>query len=205
MRIVRSDGASDGMNPKALISKNLDGVLRYVGYGVCCAGVFIMGMLLLFTWLDDFVLVWRFNYHESTSVIANGTLHYGIQGSMYPEVEDDTAELSRFISSDRYVYSFQRQGPIRFPASEFSLHLGWALVGFGLPLVIVAGRGVIRRRGVRRRARRGQCLNCGYNLTLNQSGTCPECGSEIEREATSEKLRNETSGSSAAPPGRNES
>jgi hypothetical protein len=34
-----------------------------------------------------------------------------------------------------------------------------------------------RARLVRsRRARRGLCLSCGYDLTGNASGTCPECG-----------------------------
>lgn len=29
----------------------------------------------------------------------------------------------------------------------------------------------------RPRARRGHCESCGYNLTANASGVCPECGS----------------------------
>ena len=29
------------------------------------------------------------------------------------------------------------------------------------------------------RRRRGRCLSCGYNLTANTSGICPECGTEI--------------------------
>jgi len=36
-------------------------------------------------------------------------------------------------------------------------------------------RGPWRRR---RRRKRGQCLACGYNLTGNKSGTCPECGED---------------------------
>jgi len=31
-----------------------------------------------------------------------------------------------------------------------------------------------------RRSRKGLCLNCGYNLTGNESGVCPECGTEIK-------------------------
>ena len=30
------------------------------------------------------------------------------------------------------------------------------------------------------RALRGQCLNCGYSLTGNVSGVCPECGTTVE-------------------------
>ena len=36
-------------------------------------------------------------------------------------------------------------------------------------------RGPLRRW---RRRKRGQCINCGYDLTGNESGTCPECGME---------------------------
>ena len=32
-----------------------------------------------------------------------------------------------------------------------------------------------------RRRRKGLCENCGYNLTGNESGICPECGTKIEK------------------------
>jgi hypothetical protein len=38
-------------------------------------------------------------------------------------------------------------------------------------------RGPLRRW---HRRRRGLCLKCGYNLTANVSGICPECGREVE-------------------------
>lgn len=31
-----------------------------------------------------------------------------------------------------------------------------------------------------RRRKRGECLNCGYNLTGNVTGVCSECGTKIE-------------------------
>ena len=37
-------------------------------------------------------------------------------------------------------------------------------------------RGPVRRW---RRRRRGECVGCGYNLTGNESGVCPECGKPI--------------------------
>ena len=30
-----------------------------------------------------------------------------------------------------------------------------------------------------RRHKKGLCVNCGYNLTGNMSGICPECGKKI--------------------------
>ena len=51
----------------------------------------------------------------------------------------------------------------------------WAVL---LPLLLVDAwlvrRGVVRWR---RRRRAGCCAKCGYNLTGNVSGRCPECGS----------------------------
>ncbi len=38
----------------------------------------------------------------------------------------------------------------------------------------------------RKRPPRGHCRSCGYNLTGNTSGRCPECGSAVEAR-TSEK------------------
>jgi hypothetical protein len=38
-----------------------------------------------------------------------------------------------------------------------------------------------RRRRRRQRPRRGLCPSCGYNLSGNLSGTCPECGEPIAK------------------------
>ena len=39
------------------------------------------------------------------------------------------------------------------------------------------GRWLARRELLRSQ---GRCLSCGYDLTGNASGTCPECGTRIE-------------------------
>lgn len=46
-------------------------------------------------------------------------------------------------------------------------------------------------RVLRRGPKRGHCARCGYNLTGNASGTCPECGWPLERKMkrSSENLR----------------
>jgi hypothetical protein len=36
-------------------------------------------------------------------------------------------------------------------------------------------------RLARRRAANGQCTSCGYSLTGNTSGTCPECGTPVPK------------------------
>lgn len=60
-------------------------------------------------------------------------------------------------------------------------------VGFtmctGVAITFLAASGLflnLRREGYRRqRASAGLCVACGYNLTGNTSGVCPECGQKI--------------------------
>ncbi|MCH7883856.1 MAG: hypothetical protein IIC01_01275 [Planctomycetes bacterium] len=72
--------------------------------------------------------------------------------------------------------SSRRQGPYRITWLVFPLWLSTsilALIG-AVPLL----RGPIRQR-IRRW--RGQCIVCGYDLTGNRSGRCPECGQRFRR------------------------
>ena len=43
-----------------------------------------------------------------------------------------------------------------------------------LPVYVLVIRTIIRRK-----PEQGYCQNCGYNLTGNVSGVCPECGTPI--------------------------
>lgn len=49
-------------------------------------------------------------------------------------------------------------------------------VEFWAPLPFVVIPLLLLWQPARRRPPRGCCLNCGYNLTGNVSGACPECG-----------------------------
>jgi hypothetical protein len=48
-----------------------------------------------------------------------------------------------------------------------------------IPLLLFSVPTVILWRQERRRISGGGCRNCGYNLTGNVSGTCPECGTPV--------------------------
>jgi len=71
----------------------------------------------------------------------------------------------------------------------FWLHTFWAsptslfiIAGvFGLFPALTFLRGPLHRR---RRRRCGLCVKCGYNLTGNTTGVCPECGTKIEARRT---------------------
>jgi hypothetical protein len=50
-----------------------------------------------------------------------------------------------------------------------------AMVVFGIAVFALLVYLVTRRRPIRP----GFCLSCGYDLTGNVSGTCPECGGKV--------------------------
>jgi hypothetical protein len=67
------------------------------------------------------------------------------------------------------VDSSPREVVLRIPLAAFILLFGLA------PMVAIFHRMRIRSR----RMKENLCLTCGYNLTGNLSGTCPECGTQI--------------------------
>jgi hypothetical protein len=61
--------------------------------------------------------------------------------------------------------------------------LHWSQIGFaGWAFGAVGGYIIAKRieRRIHDRQAKGLCCNCGYNLTGNVSGRCPECGVEIK-------------------------
>jgi hypothetical protein len=54
----------------------------------------------------------------------------------------------------------------------------WAFEVLLLPFPLLW---IFVRIRARRRFQTGQCVACGYNLTGNTSGLCPECGANVER------------------------
>ena len=55
-------------------------------------------------------------------------------------------------------------------------------VPLGIPLLVCVFTIILLMRLDRRRILPGHCQNCGYDLTGNVSGRCPECGTAIEGE-----------------------
>ncbi len=89
-------------------------------------------------------------------------------------------ELARFASEDGilgfywfYDNTSQREIVARFPC--------WGPTVLLAPVFFV----LVRAEWIARRRRRtGCCLTCGYNLTGNVSGICPECGTATLRGST---------------------
>jgi hypothetical protein len=62
------------------------------------------------------------------------------------------------------------------PAHESDQNLDVTILPLWLLFVVVAAPTAFLWRWDRRRTRSGYCQECGYNLTGNASGICPECG-----------------------------
>ena len=72
-----------------------------------------------------------------------------------------------------YSHNYTRIG---FVNSGVLFPLWSVLLLFLLYPAFACIRGPLRRH---RHRKQGLCLNCGYNLTGNVTGRCPECGKEI--------------------------
>lgn len=76
---------------------------------------------------------------------------------------------------------FRRTDLLMSPPSMLDLRVRLLIMPFWIPSVVLAAYPIALLCGIprRRRARRlrlGLCLRCGYDLTGNTSGVCPECG-----------------------------
>ncbi len=66
-----------------------------------------------------------------------------------------------------------------------ALNHRWAYLPIWLLFLLTAAPTALLWYRDRRRIPPGHCPKCGYNLTLNVSGTCPECGVAIHRQPSS--------------------
>jgi hypothetical protein len=78
-----------------------------------------------------------------------------------------------YVGSDSYLVKYVDQTRITVP-------LLLLFLAFSLYPIIVLAKSSQRWRRMSRH-KRGLCVRCGYDLTGNVSGTCPECGAEIHR------------------------
>jgi hypothetical protein len=119
-----------------------------------------------------------------TAVYATGPVFYGIgigRGMLGIGVSQQL-DASASLRPSTLVTSHHYQPWAWLPECRSSTD-GWSVgIPFWLLFVLLALyptlafiRGPLRRR---RRRRKGLCVACGYDLTGNVSGVCPECGTE---------------------------
>lgn len=137
------------------------------------------GFSRLFWWSceEDFVIeIRRVSSWNNENVIFPRTLSW----CYYPAWALTTAEKIRETGMSSYQFLSETIRPTSGPGNP-SLYHGfirtrtWTVFTiFAAYPAIASFRGPLRRW---RRRRKGLCLKCGYDLTGNESGVCPECGS----------------------------
>ena len=75
----------------------------------------------------------------------------------------------------RLYYGFFRESYASRPGLWQIPVWPFVMIFLGYPVSVLAARSLHRWR----RQHKGLCLKCGYNLTGNVTGVCPECGHEI--------------------------
>ena len=81
--------------------------------------------------------------------------------------------------------------------SSWSLYLMLMLYLMGIGTAIWFTRRGIRRRLRAQLAQKGipVCVPCGYNLTGNESGVCPECGTAMQKSRPLDTMTSDYDGS----------
>ena len=81
---------------------------------------------------------------------------------------------------DRETHDFPSDLTTGFPRREQDGPLDFYIIPLWLPLVVLLALTATLFYLDRRRVPPGHCRNCGYNLTGNVSGICPECGTKVK-------------------------
>ena len=136
-------------------------VLKWFGIGACALLLLAIGFCLLF----------------SSFVYTDGRYIYGLfAGSIGVERGSHRVEWSlgeRWLDWKDFAETWH--GWIKWrPGSHLWIPLWIPLGLFGAPTAYLWFLD-------RRRPDKSKCTNCGYNLTGNISGVCPECGAAVER------------------------
>jgi hypothetical protein len=93
-----------------------------------------------------------------------------------PEYQASEAAHGVFEGFGILTYGYELEPGHRNSRRETQVSAAWCLPLY-LPLTLMVGRHVVRRRRRLARLRGGLCLTCGYDLR-ESPGPCPECGTE---------------------------
>lgn len=149
-----------------------------------------------FFWLscmEDFSI--EYNCTVNNYVTQPGRFPFGSQSAMWEAMRirlsngsNHTMMLFKAVEYELMGRSIHSAGHTAFPGGPGRppLHItlvrtrSWLVATvFTVYPILAFIRGPLRRW---RRKKKGLCLTCGYDLTGNESGVCPECGVEVTSE-----------------------
>jgi hypothetical protein len=145
-------------------------VLKWSGVAVC-------SLILLAAVLNlRYAVIWVNRPQDSTMIaLIGGTLHVR-HASAIPASSSWFFKLPSWSATRRVWYGFE-------PWPQVILLPDWEIVlPLWMPFLLAVVTTAFLWRLDARRSQLGHC-RCGYNLTGNVSGICPECGEPITTEA----------------------
>ncbi len=154
----------------------------------------VLSLLLGVTWLSS--LRWAFGYvvadtsgppalrrgggidaYQPARLIVN--VRQGVFDGYYitSRLANTTARPGWYVKRSDSTELFWR------PIGLFNGYTWYGLLPLWIPCLIVTACTVVLWYLEHHRTLPGHCQKCGYNLTGNMSGICPECGEKIDAQA----------------------
>jgi hypothetical protein len=142
---------------------------------LCCSVLVLVGWSFSLLWSVDFVA--RADFLTGNELrqwgIADGVLWYG---AWHP------VSIEEYVSLGWHAGRSRGGLGLRMPVVHLREFRWYADLPFWGLFVFAAFPTTLLWWFDRRRFPPGHCQNCGYNLTGNVSGICPECGTPVKRE-----------------------
>ncbi len=150
-------------------------IAKWTGLVVCVVIVGVWGVSLRWCMI-------RFGTYVRRAELRNGLVIAAWRtDSQLRQARATRWEVS-VVSPSRARYGFIRPIAERVPSLKFS----YVSLPLWLPLLVFAIPTAILWHRDRRRSPPGHCQQCGYDLTGNESGVCPECGVPCQAKAGGE-------------------
>lgn len=122
----------------------------------------------------------RFRSFEGSKQVFDGFCLYPMYCRETPVVEGwfSAGTIYAGHSSESWTPGsfYTHSGPWARGSAYRTYHIGFHFLVPVLASAVFSLRSIRRWRLHERRLRRGLCVTCGYDLTGNESGICPECG-----------------------------
>ena len=126
----------------------------------------------------------------AAGMIVDEWMHWNSRNTLISAAvaQADPASVTITDNIDYVTYEIKNpsSGILATKWIQYEFGLPEMLIGDGvvfgalLALIAIVLRAIVVRR-MGDRLKEGHCYTCGYNLTGNESGACPECGDPVQR------------------------
>ena len=159
------------------------------GKGLCltCTTLGTVGLigLVILTTIGSTTVLFRASRGEVLNAVANGSFCFAIVGTITFEDPRAWAIHGELMKRGRLAAVIQHDGGVTVSGATLRFSLAWLIPPFAyLPAAFC-----VRRWRKRWRRMHGRCIECGYDLTGNTTGTCPECGASAAARSTFDTKR----------------